>query len=73
MTANQHRVILAEPQEIPLVIQTIQEGGVAGGWQGLKVKGHAEAPLDLSQLTSTTVYSLGTRNMTRNKSRLVPL
>jgi hypothetical protein len=58
MTVNQHRVILAESQEIPLVIQTIQEGGVAGGRQGLKVKGHAEAPLDLFQLTSTTAYSI---------------
>jgi hypothetical protein len=58
MTANQHRVILAEPQEIPLVIQTIQEEGVAGGRQGLKVKGHAGAPLDLSQLASTSAYSI---------------
>jgi hypothetical protein len=58
MTVNQHRVILAESQEIPLVIQTIQEEGVASGWQGLKVKGHAEAPLDLSQFTSTNANSI---------------
>jgi hypothetical protein len=71
MTVNQHRVILAEPQEIPLVIQTIQEEGVAG--KESKLKDMQRFPWIFPNSPQPVPTLLGTRNMTRNKSRLVPL